>query len=74
MSDERREEDLENRLKLIAKRIQSIADQEARSALVRGYGSRGEFVQEKENLINRTDEILDELEALYRPRGAQESP
>lgn len=59
------EKDLQDRLALISTRIQEIADMEARAALVGGYGARGEMMPEKLRLIDRTDEILNELKELY---------
>lgn len=60
------EKQLHERLTRIAKRIQEIADIEAQAALVRGYGARGEMMPVKLQLIEKTDSILAELEALYR--------
>lgn len=60
------EKDLHVRFNLIAKRIQEIADLEAQAAVIKGYGARGELMPEKLLLIDKTDDILAELEKLYR--------
>lgn len=64
------EKQLYDRLTLIAKRIQEIADIEARAVPVGGYGARGEMMPEKMRLIDKTDCILAELEELYRQPSA----
>jgi hypothetical protein len=64
--NQEREAKLERRLEVIHKRVQWMADAEARAAWVRGLGARGEFLPEKERLLDETDRILDELEAKQR--------
>lgn len=53
---------LDNRLTSIHKRVQWIADEEARSAWVNGDAARGAYVKEKLALLDETDRILDRLE------------
>lgn len=68
------EKNLYDRLSLIARRIQEIAEIEARAAPIGGYGARGEMMPKKLSLIEKTDNILAELEELYRqqaPSGTQ---
>ena len=64
--NQEREAKLERRLEVIHKRVQWMADAEARAAWVRGLGARGEVLPEKERLLDETDRILDELEAKQR--------
>jgi predicted nucleotide-binding protein (sugar kinase/HSP70/actin superfamily) len=56
------EKDLEARLLQIHKRLQWIADTEARAAWVAGYGARGEFEDERDQLLKQAEEILTKLE------------
>ena len=60
MDDQTREQQLLAKLKLINKRIDWIAS-EGRAALVKGFGANGEFFKEKMVLIDRAEELLDEL-------------
>lgn len=57
-----REEKLWDRLAAIHRRVQWMADEEARAALVGGRAADGAFLDEKERLCEETDRILDELE------------
>ncbi len=52
---------LEGKLKVIHKRIQWIADEEAKSAVVNGVVARGHFSKEKDDLITRSEKALDEI-------------
>jgi hypothetical protein len=61
MDNKDREEDLITKLKIINKRIDWIASKEGRAALVKGFGANGEFFKEKMALIDRAEEILDQL-------------
>jgi hypothetical protein len=56
-----KELDLIDRLGRISQRINEIADVEARSTLVRGWAAQGNLITEKERLIQRAEEILDQL-------------
>jgi hypothetical protein len=56
-----KELDLIDRLGRISQRINEIADVEARSTLVRGRAAQGNLIAEKERLIQRAEEILDQL-------------
>jgi hypothetical protein len=60
--DKRREEEIERRLLQIHKRVQWMANTEARAAWLRTYGARGEFWNEKKKLLDETDRLFDELE------------
>ncbi len=59
--NEEREAKLARRLEAIHKRVQWMANEEARAAWVGGIAARGEFLAEKERLLDETDRILDEL-------------
>jgi hypothetical protein len=61
MDNKIREEELIAKLQLINKRIDWIASKEGRAALVKGFGANGEFFREKMALIDRAEQILDEL-------------
>ena len=56
-----KELDLIDRLGRISQRINEIADVEARSTLVRSWSAQGNLIAEKERLIQRAEEILDQL-------------
>jgi hypothetical protein len=56
-----RADKLAARLLAIHRRMEWIADEEARSAWVRGLAAQGHFLDEKERLIDETDRILDDL-------------
>jgi hypothetical protein len=56
-----KELDLIDRLGRISQRINEIADVEARSTLVGGWAAQGNLITEKERLIQRAEEILDQL-------------
>jgi hypothetical protein len=56
-----KELDLIDRLGRISQRINEIADVEARSTLVRSGAAQGNLIAEKERLIQRAEEILDQL-------------
>jgi hypothetical protein len=55
------EQCLMDRLGAIHRRINEIADLEARSAYVKGWAAQGNLMPEKERLIAQTEKILDEL-------------
>jgi hypothetical protein len=59
--DERRKNKLEARLLAIHQRMAWIANEEARSAWLKGAAAQGHFLDEKERLIDETDRILDKL-------------
>jgi hypothetical protein len=56
------EKGLEARLLEIHKRLQWIADTEARAAWVAGYGARGEFEDERDLLLQQAEDIVTKLE------------
>ena len=56
-----KEQELIDRLSLIHQRINQIADMEARTALVGGWAAQGNLIPKKERLLQKTEEILDEL-------------
>ena len=56
-----KELDLIDRLGRIRQRINEIADMEVRSTLVRGWAAQGNLIAERERLIQRAEEILDQL-------------
>lgn len=56
-----REEELEFKLTQLHKRINWIADKEARAAWVKGVGANGEFFNEKMRLIEESERVLAEL-------------
>jgi len=58
-----KELDLIDRLGRISQRINEIADVEARTALVRQWAAQGNLTAEKERLIQKAEEILDQLKA-----------
>lgn len=60
--DKEREQRLMARLAAIHKRVQWMADEEARSAWVNGPAAQGHFLDEKERLIEEADRVLNELE------------
>ncbi len=62
LNQQEREKNLLRRLDAIHKRVQWIADAEARAAWIRGIGARGEYLAEMERLVDETDRILAELE------------
>jgi hypothetical protein len=62
MSERDREAVLNARLDQIHKRVQWMADEEARSAWVNGVAAQGGFWPKKLKLLDETDRILDELE------------
>jgi hypothetical protein len=45
-------------------RLKWISETEARAVWVAGYGANGEFDAERERLITRMEETLDELERI----------
>lgn len=53
---------LNARLDRLNERLKWISDKEARAAWFASYGSNGEFDSERERLIGRMEETLDELE------------
>jgi hypothetical protein len=61
MVEKAREELLEARLLSVHRRMQWIADDEARTAWLKGAVSDHHFMSEKERLIEETERILDEL-------------
>ena len=52
------------------KRLEWISDEEARSTLVGGRAAQGHFQPERERIIKKTDELLDEWAALIKARTA----
>lgn len=50
----------------LAKRLQRISDEEARSASTGGLAAQGHFQAERGQIINRTDELLTVWEELIR--------
>ncbi|WP_428929718.1 hypothetical protein [Marinibacterium sp. SX1] len=54
------------------KRLEWISEEEARSALVGGIAAQGSFQPERDRIIQRTDELLDEWTALTKARNRQE--
>lgn len=66
MDHDEQEDRLNRRLAQIATRIQKIAEIEAQAVWVSGYGARGEMMDEKMRLVDETDRVLDQLEALYQ--------
>ncbi|WP_181708697.1 hypothetical protein [Chthonobacter rhizosphaerae] len=59
-------ERLQQRLELINKRIQDIADEEAKSAWVGGLAAQGALMPEKMRLLKQAEEIVDRLEELLK--------
>ena len=62
--DEERQQHLLERLSAIHKKVQWMADEEARSAWVRGFVTPGVHNDAKEHLLGEAERILDELEGL----------
>ena len=60
---ENREKRMEKRLLAIHKRVQWISNREERAAWIGGYGAQGQFEQEREKLLSKAEQILDELSA-----------
>ncbi len=56
-------ERLEARLLSIYQRVQWIADDALRSAWVNGAAAQGEYLAEKERLLEETDILLAQLES-----------
>ena len=54
------------------KRLEWISEEEARSAMVSGVAAEGRFQPERDRIIKRTDEVLDEWAALINARSARE--
>jgi hypothetical protein len=54
------------------KRLEWISEEEARSAMVGGVAAEGRFQPERDRIIKRTDEVLDEWAALINARSARE--
>jgi hypothetical protein len=61
VTNDERKKRLEARLLSIHKRMQWIADTEMRAAWLNGAAARGEYLNEKERLIEETDRVVDEL-------------
>jgi hypothetical protein len=59
------EDNLNAKLTLQAKRLQQIADIEAKAAYTGGYGSRGEFEAARNAILKSSDEALRRLAELY---------
>ena len=59
--DADREKELDFKLTALHKRINQIANLEARAALVKGWAATGALYKEKAKLIDRTEKILTEL-------------
>ena len=66
--DERSRAEIER----LHKRLEWISEEEARSAMVGGAAAQGQFQPERDRIIKRTDEILDEWAALINARSARE--
>lgn len=66
-----REEALHARLKSLHKRLQWIADEEARSAWVNGLAAGGLHEEERDSLLEKVERALDELEAMNRRNGVR---
>lgn len=62
MTDHQREDQIVKRLEATHKRVQWMADQEARAIWVGGVGARGEYLKEKESLLDETERLLDKLD------------
>ena len=58
------EEELNARLDAIHARLQWISDAEARAAWVNGLAARGILDTERERLIQETERVLDDLQAM----------
>lgn len=61
---ELQEERLWNRMRQCRDRLQRIADAEARAALLRSGAADGRHEEERDRLIDKMDELLDQLEGL----------
>ena len=70
---ERRMESLNRRLGAIHEMVNRLADREAQAAWVGGYGANGEFIAEKDRLLDNADLILDKMEALLGMRAESDS-
>jgi hypothetical protein len=57
------------RLRHIHERVNWLASDEARAALIGGAAADGRFLPEKERLIDEAERILDELERGLLPEG-----
>lgn len=60
------EDRLNERLLSIHKRLQRIADEEARSAWMKGVAASGAYAEEKVKLIDEAEKILDRLEEIFK--------
>jgi hypothetical protein len=58
------EKALWDRLGQIHRRVQWMADEEARSAWVGGEASRGTLMTKKMRLIEEAEQVLDKIEAM----------
>jgi len=58
------EAQLNDRLDRLYERLQWISDREARAAWIQGYGSNGEFDAERDRLITKLEDTLDELQKI----------
>jgi hypothetical protein len=68
-----REAQINNRLAQIHRRLDQIADIEAKAAPHKGFGANGELDPERQRLTEETDRLLDELSAIggspkYHPK------
>ena len=61
MADTDREARLMARLASIHERIQWMADEESRSAWVKGEAAQSAFLDEKEKLIDEAEQIIERL-------------
>jgi hypothetical protein len=50
-------------------RLEWISEEEARSAMVGGVAAQGQFHPERDRIIKRTDEVLDDRAALINARS-----
>ncbi|MDE0052224.1 MAG: hypothetical protein OXO52_20760 [Rhodospirillales bacterium] len=58
------EERLWNKMRQCRDRLQRIADEEARAARLRSGAADGRYEEERDRLIDKMDELLDQLEGL----------
>jgi hypothetical protein len=61
MIEPAKEKELVDALGLIHRRVNNLADDEARSALVNGWAAQGNLIALKQKLIEEADKILDQL-------------
>jgi hypothetical protein len=64
------EEKFRGEIERLHKRLEWISEEEARSSSVGGLAAQGYFQPERDRIIKRTDEVLDEWATLIKARGA----